>query len=89
MVGGISLLEIALLLRRLQGARWSEPWVDGGGAAASAFDYSTTAIGLITAPFAASAPAVAWLVWAALAIGLAVPLTFGFEALLARLLRGR
>lgn len=85
MVGGISFLEIGLLWRRTQ-AEW---WMNGGGAAASLFDYTTTAIGLMFAPFAASAPTPARLLWYVLAIGLAVPLTFGFEGLLARALRGR
>jgi len=88
MVGGISFLEIGLFWHHLRSGR-SEWWIDGGGSAASLFDYATTAIGLMFAPFAAEAPALARLVWYVLAIGLAVPLTFGFEGLLARVLRGR
>ena len=84
MVGGISFLEIGLLWRRRE-AEW---WVNGG-AAASLFDFVTTAIGLMFAPFANQAPTIARLLWYVLAIGLAVPLTFGFEGLLARALRGR
>jgi hypothetical protein len=88
MVGGISFLEIGLFLRKMRGGA-AEWWIDGGGAAASLFDFTTTAIGLMFAPFAASAPVAARVLWYVLAIGLAAPLTFGFEGLLARALRGR
>jgi len=88
MVGGISFLEIGLFLRHLRGSQ-SELWSDGSGSAASLFDYATTAIGLMFAPFAANAPALARLIWYGLAIALVVPLTFGFEGLLARAMRGR
>jgi len=40
------------------------------------------------APFAAGLGAL-WPIWALLAIVLAAPVTFAFEGLLARLLRGR
>jgi hypothetical protein len=85
MVFGISFLEIGLLVRRMRRGR-IEPLLDAVGGAASAFDFVTTAIGLVFAPFVASAMLIVRLLWAVFAIALAVPLTFGFEALLARLL---
>lgn len=87
MVFGISFLQIGLFIRRLRGAQ-VEPLLDSCGLAVSAFDFATTAIGMMFAPFTAALGAVAYL-WMVLAIGLAIPITFGFEGLLARALRGR
>lgn len=87
MVIGISFLEIALLLRHLR-HRQPEMWLDGGGSVVALFDYATTAIGLVFAPFATNL-GVLWYLWAILAFILALPVTFGFEGLLARVLRGR
>ena len=87
MVSGISSLEVALILYKL---RHADPglWVSAAGYGVSIFDFITTGAGLAFAPFAASLGAV-WPLWAVFAIGLAVPLTFAFEGLLARLLKGR
>lgn len=87
MVAGISFLQIGLFIRRLRGAR-VEPLLDSCGVAVSAFDFATTTIGLMFAPFTVSLGALAYL-WMVLAIGFAIPITFGFEALLARVLKGR
>lgn len=87
-VGGISFLEIGLFIRRLRRDS-SEALLDACGNTASGFDYVTTAIGLVYAPFTGSLFLILHAFWAILAIALAVPLTFGFEALLARALRGR
>jgi hypothetical protein len=87
MVGGISLLEVALILYKL---RHADPglWVSAAGYGVSIFDYATTAAGLAFAPFAAGLGGL-WPLWALLAMVLAAPLTFSFEGLLARLLKGR
>jgi hypothetical protein len=87
MVLGISFLQIGLFIRRLQG-KPIEPLLDSCGLAVSAFDFATTAIGMMFAPFTAGLGALRY-VWMILAIGLAVPITFGFEGVLARALRGR
>ena len=63
-------------------------WVSAVGYSVSIFDYITTAAGLAFAPFAAGLGAI-WPLWALFAMALAAPLTFSFEALLARLLKGR
>jgi len=65
-----------------------EPLLDACGLAVSVFDFATTAIGMMFAPFTSALGALRY-VWMLLAIGLAVPITFGFEGLLARALRGR
>jgi hypothetical protein len=87
MVIGISFLQIGLFIRRLRGSA-VDPLLDTCGLAVSAFDFATTAIGMMFAPFTAALGALRY-VWMLLAIGLAVPVTFGFEGLLARALRGR
>ena len=87
MVAGISCLEVALILYRLRNA---DPglWINGAGAAVSVFDYVTTAAGLMFAPFAAGLGGL-WFLWALFSVILAAPLTFSFEGLLARALKGR
>jgi hypothetical protein len=87
MVGGISFLEVSLILYRLRHAD-AGLWVSAAGYGVSIFDYITTAAGLAFAPFAAGLGAI-WPLWALFAMALAAPLTFSFEALLARLLKGR
>jgi hypothetical protein len=87
MVAGISALEIALILYRLRRTD-AGLWVSAAGFAVAVFDYISTAIGLVFAPFASSLGAI-WPLWALFAIVLAAPLTFAFEGLLARLLKGR
>src|SRR5215213_5631836 len=87
MVAGISALEIALILYRLRHTD-AGLWVTAAGFAVSVFDYVSTTVGLAFAPFAASLGAF-WPLWALFAIALAAPLTFAFEGLLARLLKGR
>jgi hypothetical protein len=52
MVCGISALEIALILYRLRHAD-AGLWVTAAGYAVAVFDYISTAIGLVFAPFAA------------------------------------
>lgn len=88
MVAGISFLQIGLFIRRLQGSD-VDPLLDTCGVAVSIFDFATTAIGMIFAPFTATLGVVVHFIWALLAIVLAVPITFGFEGLLARVLRRR
>lgn len=85
MVLGISFLEIGLLIRRFYRGK-PDPLLDTLGGVAAIFDYATTSIGLIFAPLAAGAILFVRILWGALAVALAVPLTFGFEALVARLL---
>ncbi len=87
MVVGISFLQIGLFIRRLRGTQ-VEPLLDSCGLAVSAFDFATTAIGMMFAPFTATLGFLRY-IWMLLAIGLAVPITFGCEGLLARALRGR
>jgi hypothetical protein len=84
-VVGTSFLQIGLIIRRLR--RLSvDPFFDGLGTAVSIFDYITTAAGLVFALGLAGALLYAW---APFAIALAIPLTFGFEAMVARILKGR
>jgi hypothetical protein len=87
MVLGITSLEVALIWYRLKRA---DPgmWLSGAGVVVSGFDYITTAAGLIFAPFMAQSGGL-WYLWAMLAMVIAAPLTFGFEGLLARALKGR
>lgn len=87
MVVGITALEVSLILYRL---RKAEPgmWLNGAGVVFGGFDYITTAAGLIFAPFTTGI-GVLWYIWALLAVLIAAPLTFGFEGLLARALKGR
>ena len=87
MVIGFSFLQIGLFIRRFRGEP-VEPLLDSCALAVSAFDFVTTTIGMMFAPFTATLGALRY-VWMLLAIGLAVPVTFGFEGLLARALRGR
>ena len=88
MVVGISALQIGMLVRKLRGDR-SEPWYDLAGVGVSAFDYATTGAGLAFAPFVAATSPLVHGLWAIIALLLAVPLTFTFEALLARVLKGK
>lgn len=87
MVVGITFLEVALILYRL---RKADPgmWLNGAGVVVGGFDYITTSAGLIFAPFATNL-GMLWYIWALLAVIIAAPLTFSFEGLLARALRGR
>jgi hypothetical protein len=87
MVAGMSALEIALVLYRLRHTD-AGLWVTSAGFAVAVFDYISTAIGLVFAPFAVSLGTL-WPLWVLFAIMLAAPLTFAFEGLLARLLKGR
>lgn len=87
MVIGITALEVSMILYKIRGAN-AGFWINAGGVAVSIFDYATTAAGLVFAPFAAQWGAV-WAVWAFVAILIAAPLTFSFEGLLARMLKGR
>jgi len=87
MVIGFSFLQIGLFIRRLRGEK-VEPLLDSCALAVSAFDFITTTIGMMFAPFTATLGFLRY-VWMLLAIGLAIPVTFGFEGLLARALRGR
>jgi hypothetical protein len=87
MVVGITALEVALILYKIKRAN-AGFWINAGGVAVSIFDYATTAAGLVFAPFAANLGAL-WSVWAFFALLLAAPLTFSFEGLLARMLKGR
>lgn len=87
MVIGISFLQIGLFIRRLRGSA-VDPMLDSCGLGVSIFDFATTAIGMMFAPFTAELGGLRY-VWMLLAIGLAIPITFGFEGLLARALRGR
>lgn len=80
-----SFLQIGLFVRQMRHTK-DEPLLDLLGAAVSIFDYVTTAVGLMFAPFTTSAILILRVLWWGIAIVLAVPLTFGFEALMARLL---
>lgn len=80
-----SFLQVGLMIRAMR-RNTAEPLLDMLGVAVSIFDYGTTAIGLVFAPFTVGAILLVRIVWGAFAAALAVPLTFGFEALLARLL---
>jgi hypothetical protein len=83
MVMGMSFLQISLLAKKQ-----SSPWVTGAGVLVSIFDYATTAVGLALMPWMASL-GILWWLWLPIAAALAVPVTFGFEGLIARVLRGR
>lgn len=88
-VVGISFIEVAFLLHRWRANGRSaafEPMVDGSGALALIFDYATTATGIAFASFAVNLTGIVRLLWFLIAALLAVPVTFGFEALLSRLL---
>lgn len=87
MVVGITFLEVSLILYRLRKVN-PGMWLNGAGIVVGGFDYITTAAGLIFAPFASNLGAL-WYVWAIIAAIIAAPLTFSFEGLLARALRGR
>lgn len=87
MVIGITFLEVAMILYRLRKAN-AGFWINSGGLAVSVFDYATTTAGLAFAPFSLALGRL-WIAWAVFAFVIAVPLTFGFEGLLARALRGR
>lgn len=85
MVFGTSFLQVGLFVRTMR-RNAAEPLFDALGMAVSLFDFITTAAGLIFAPFVTGAILFVRIVWGAFAIALAIPLTFGFEALFARLL---
>lgn len=87
MVIGITFLEVSLILYQL---RRINPglWLSGAGVVVGAFDYITTSAGLAFAPFAAQL-GVLWYAWAVVAVIIAAPLTFSFEGLLAKALKGR
>lgn len=87
MVVGITALEVAMILYKIKKAD-AGFWINAGGLGVSIFDYATTAAGLAFAPFAAKMGAF-WPVWAFAALLIAAPLTFSFEGLLARMLKGR
>jgi len=87
-VFGTSFLQIGLLVRRMRHSR-IEPMLDLSGAAVSIFDYITTMVGLMFAPFVAAATTPVRVIWYVLAIALSIVLTFGCEALLARAIRGK
>ncbi len=85
MVAGTSFLQISLLAsRKMQ----SSPWLTGAGVLFSIFDYVTTLVGLALMPWLSSLGILRWL-WFIVAAALAVPVTFGFEGLIARVIRGR
>ena len=86
MVVGITALEVALILYKIKRVN-AGFWINAGGVGVSIFDYATTAAGLMFAPFTANLGRL-WIVWAIFAILLAAPLTFSFEGLLARALKG-
>jgi hypothetical protein len=80
-----SFLQIGLFVRTMRHKN-DEPLLDLLGGAVSIFDYGTTMLGLMFAPFVVGAILLVRIIWGGVAILLAVPLTFGFEALMARLL---
>lgn len=84
----ISFLQVGLFVRGMR-RNPAEPLLDVLGVAVSIFDYGTTAIGMVFAPFVTSAILLVWILWGAFAVVLAIPLTFGFEVLMARLLYSR
>jgi hypothetical protein len=86
MVIGMSFLQIGMLVRRALND-FSAPGYDAAGGLVSIFDYATTAIGLSLLVTAASVAPFVWYIWVALAAVLAIPITFGFEVLLARTIR--
>lgn len=85
MVIGMSFLQISLLASR---KRQSSPWIMTAGVLVSVFDYATTAVGLALMPWMAGL-GILWWLWLPVAAVLAVPITFGCEGLIARVLRGR
>jgi hypothetical protein len=85
MVAGMSFLQISLLINR---KRQSSLWIAGAGLLVSVFDYATTTVGLALLPWMAGLGVLRYL-WFVVAALLAVPVTFGFEGLVARVLRGR
>lgn len=84
MVIGMSFLQISLLASRKQ----ASPWIASAGLLVSIFDYATTAVGLALMPWMAGL-GILWYLWLPVAAVLAVPVTFGFEGLIARVIRGR
>lgn len=80
-----SFLQVGLFVRQMRHKN-DEPLLDLLGLAVSIFDFATTAVGLVFAPFVSGAILLVRIIWAALAVALSIPLTFGFEALMARLL---
>jgi hypothetical protein len=85
MVVGMSFLQVGLFVRTMR-RNTAEPLLDALGMTVSLFDFITTATGLVFAPFVTGAILFVRIVWGVFAVALAIPLTFGFEALLARLL---
>lgn len=84
MVIGMSFLQISLLVSRRQ----ASAWIAGAGILVSVFDYVTTVVGMALMPWMAGLGLLRYL-WYPVAAALAVPVTFGFEGLIARVLRGR
>jgi len=87
MVVAITFQEIGLLLRRRAHRRHMAH--DLTGELVSVFDYATTALGLSFAPFVLGVSFPLHMAWAIIAFILALPLTFGFEALLVHALPTR
>lgn len=87
MVIGITALEVAMILYKIKRVN-AGFWINAGGVGVSIFDYATTAAGLVFAPFTVNLGRL-WPAWAFFALILAAPLTFSFEGLLARMLKGR
>jgi hypothetical protein len=85
MVAGITFLEVSLILYRLRKIN-AGLWLNGAGLIVGAFDYTTTAAGVA---FALPITGILWYAWAVLAMIIAAPLTFSFEGLLAKALKGR
>jgi hypothetical protein len=85
MVAGITFLEVSLILYRLRKIN-AGLWLNGAGLVVGAFDYITTTAGVA---FALPITGILWYAWAVLAIIIAAPLTFSFEGLLAKALKGR
>lgn len=85
MVVGMSFLQISLIAGR---RRQPSAWMTGAGIIVSIFDYATTVVGLCLMPWLAGIGWLRWL-WVPLAAVLAVPVTFGIEGLVARIVRGR
>lgn len=84
MVAGTSFLQISLLASRKQ----TSSWIAGAGLLFSIFDYVTTVVGMALMPWMAGLGILRYL-WYLVAAVLAVPVTFGFEGLIARVIRGR
>jgi hypothetical protein len=83
MVFGMSFLQISLI-----GRRQASLWITGAGLSVSLFDYATTVVGLCLMPWLAGIGWLRWF-WVPIAAVLAVPITFGIEGLIARVVRGR